>query len=441
MVRLPRWGGNGMSVISKLKMLAAAGAGSSENWYLAFEYNSISDTPYTVRVDSNEDVYVGGFSYGTSSGPTSRGSFIIKFNSDGESQWEKLYYHSSDRYWIDDFDVGSDGYIYATGYASTTIRDWTSFKIDASDGSRIATYKHSGSSVDQVYRCVWSDIINGLVAVGKTHSHPTYTTGAYWAGVNSNATINDYMQGGNYTNLFNDVCVSGTVHFYVGSTSSSGSSFGFLMRTTSSLTAGMSSVEFGNNCSWESCDRIGTSDAVILGTEYGAGGGIRVVRITNGLFEVWGKQVAIPSGGAVIDVKTDSNDNIYLMISSTAGVTIACLDSSGNLVWSNTLSNSNGTINPYRLAISEDQQFLYVSGYDTFSLTSGAGFLFKLAVDGSGTGTFGDFTYAAESTTVTTNPAQTRRADSLTYTGVSLSQTSQSVTTATPTYTTELTNL
>lgn len=429
-----------MSLTSKLTTIGAAGAGSSENWYLAFEYNSISDTPYTVRVDSNDDVYVGGFSYGTSSGPSRRGGFIIKFNSDGEIQWEKLYYHSSDRYWIDDFDVGSDGYIYAIGYANTTIRDWTSFKIDASDGSRIATYKHSGSSIDQISKCVWSDPINGLVAIGRTYSHPTYTTGAYWAGVNSNATINDYMQGGNYTNLFSDVCVSGTVHFYVGQTSASGSSFGLLMRTVNSLTASMAGIEFGSNCGWYACDRIGTSDAVILGQKSGVTG-VRVVRITNGLFEVWGKQVAIQSGGSAIDVKTDSNDNIYLMISSTAGVTIACLDSSGNLVWSNTLSNSNGTITPYRLAISEDQQFLYVSGADAFSLTSGAGFLAKLAADGSGTGTFGDFTYASENPTVTANNLETRRADSLTYTGVSLSQTSQSVTTATPTYTTELTNL
>jgi len=438
MVRLPRWGGNGMSLTSKLTTIAAAGAGGGENWYLAFEYNSLSDTSYTVRVDSNDDVYVGGFSYGTSSGPTSRGGFIIKFNSDGESQWEKLYYHSSDRYWIDDFDVGSDGYIYAIGYANSTVRDWTSFKIDASDGSRIATYKHSGSSIDQVYRCVWSDITNGLVAVGRSYSHPTYSTGAYWAGVNSNATISDYMQGGNYTNMFSDVCVSGTVHFYVGQTSASGSGFGFLMRT-SSLTAGMSSVEFGNNCGWFACDRIGTSDAVILGQKGGVNGA-RVVRISHGLSEIWNKQVTV-SDNSKEDVKTDSSDNIYILLRGTGGFTVVCLDSSGDLVWSNKLSNSNGNMTAYRLAISEDQQFLYVSGADAFSLTSGAGFLAKLAADGSGTGTFGDFTYAAESATVTTNSAETRRGDYLSYTGLSLSQTSQSVTTATPTYTTELTNL
>lgn len=429
-----------MSLTSKLTTIAAAGAGGSENWYLAFRNNSIRDVPYTVKVDSNNDLYVAGFSYGTSSGPTSRGGFIIKFNSDGESQWEKIYYHSTERYWINDIGIDGTSYVYAVGYANTTINDWTSFKIDASDGSLIAKFKHSGSSIDQVDRCVYDTRYTPgyLIGVGKTHSHSSYTTGAYWTWINQYASQADYIQGGNYTNIFNDVCVSDNVYYYVGSTSADGS-YGFLMRTLNTANGSMSSVEFGAGCSWVACDRIGTSDAIIMGIKSGVNGA-RVVKINSSLVEQWNKQVTV-TDNVEEDVITDSSDNIYILFRATTGFTIVCLDSSGDLVWSNRLSNSNGDMTAYRLALSDDEEFLYVTGYDTFSLTSGAGFLVKLAVDGSGTGTSGDFTYQAESATVITNSSEVRQSDSLTYAGISLSSTSQTVTTATPTYTTELINI
>lgn len=439
MVRLPRWGGNGMSLTSKLTTIAAAaGAGGSGNSYLAFRYNSIRDAPYTVKVDSNNDVYVAGFSYGTSSGPTSRGGFIIKFNSDGESQWEKIYYHSTERYWINDIGIDGTSYVYAVGYANTTVNDWTSFKIDASDGSLIAKIKHSGSSIDQMDRCVWSDNTNSLIAVGKTYSHSSYTSGAYWGSVSSNAGVADYLQGGNSTNLFNDVCVSGNIHYYVGLTSADGS-YGFLMRTINTVNGSIGSVEFGAGCNWIACDRIGTSDAIIMGIKSGVDGA-RVVKVNSVNVEQWSKQVTV-TDNIEEDVVTDSSDNIYLLFRTTTGFTIVCLDSSGDLVWSNRLSNSSGNMTASRLALSNDEKFLYVTGYDTFSLTSGAGFLAKLLADGSGTGTSGDFTYQAESATVTTNSPEVRQGDSLTYAGVSLTATVPSVTTATPTYTTELINI
>ena len=183
------------------------------------------------------------------------------------------------------------------------------------------------------------------------------------------------------------------------------------MRGLNTANGSLSSVEFGAGCSWIACDRIGTSDAIIMGIRSGVNGA-RVVKINSNLLEQWNKQVTV-TDNIEEDVVTDSSDNIYLLFRTTTGFTIVCLDSSGDLVWSNRLSNSGGNMTASRLALSNDEEFLYVTGYDTFSLTSGAGFLAKLAADGSGTGTSGDFTYQAESATVTTNSSEVRQSDTI----------------------------
>ena len=80
MVRLPRWGGNGMSITSKLTTLAAAGGGADAGFILEVDpYESGGTLFKTFTIDSSGNAFLAGHT-----DSSDRYAFICKANTDGE---------------------------------------------------------------------------------------------------------------------------------------------------------------------------------------------------------------------------------------------------------------------------------------------------------------------------------------------------------------------
>lgn len=95
-------------------------------------------------------------------------------------------------------------------------------------------------------------------------------------------------------------------------------------------------------------------------------------------------------------ITVDQYDNIYVAgIDNTNRVYIAELDSSGNLVWQNYLTDNSSTYSVKKIGAYED--YLYVCGNQ-----STKGFLLKIPINGSipGNGTYGSITYGVSNATI-----------------------------------------
>jgi hypothetical protein len=139
-------------------------------------------------------------------------------------------------------------------------------------------------------------------------------------------------------------------------------------------------------------------------------------------------------------ITTDSSDNIYVTGYWDNGpdydIFITKYNSSGAIQWQRTLAGGNGTDYAYGIT-TDSSDNIYVTGYwdngpdyDTF--------ITKLPNDGSGTGTYGNFTYAEGSLTDSAGSltdsagSLTDSAGSLTDSAGSLTDSAGSLTEGTP---------
>lgn len=137
----------------------------------------------------------------------------------------------------------------------------------------------------------------------------------------------------------------------------------------------------------------------------------------------WQRRLDGGYGGRWSSVVCDSSTNIYVVgkYENSSGdeiMMIAKYNSSGTLQWQRTMTHSQGfdLIPQY---VIHDGSTLYITGYLMESSNYQSLMIFKLPDDGSLTGTYGKYTYAASSLTAST-PSVTSQSNSVSSASASL---------------------
>ncbi len=307
-----------------------------------------SDYGYGLALDSSGGVYVGGMT--TSIGNASNYFFLAKYDSSGTIQWQRaLGSNNNDQ--GNNVATDSSDNVYICGTSATSgagAEELILIKYNSSGTQQ--WQRRLGGSANDVARGVTTDSSDNVYVCGSTNS---VTSG-------SDALIVKYDSSGNiqwqrilYGSTQSDnarkiaVDSSGNV-YVVGDTSSSGQ---------------------------------GYSDLLIA--KYDSSGNIQWQRTLGGTINEYGYGVAVDSsGGVYVGATTNS------VVTYDNDILVAKYNSSGTIQWQRYLTAAGGYEMLYDLTI-DDSGSLYIGGNITV----------KLPDDGSSTGTYGTYTYAASSLT------------------------------------------
>ena len=353
------------------------GGSEGEEWFIA-KYNSggviqwqrtlggsNNDEAFGVAVDSSGNVYVCGRD--SSSSGTYTWNTLVKYNSSGSLQWQKRLGNS----WVDygyALAIDSSGNVYSVGRQTNTttgrFEAWVQ-KYD-SDGNLDWQRKIAGSSGVSGFWGVAFDSNDNLYACGSTNSSGAGGSDIFLVKYNSSGGIQwQRTLGGSGTDTGADVAVDSSDNVYI---------TGY---TRSSLPSG-------------------TGSAAFFVAKYDTDGN-----------DDWKRIIGSSAFDQSHGVSTDSSGNVYITgeiydgsTSWTAG--IVKYDSSGTLQWQRGLSNgTTHATKGKKIKVMGDS--FYISGSDDKN-PSGTNYepnalLAKFPTDGSLTGTYGSFTYAASSHT------------------------------------------
>jgi uncharacterized delta-60 repeat protein len=319
---------------------------------------SESEVGESVTVDSSDNVYVTGYSATQSAG--SIDTFIAKYNSSGNLQWQRIL-GSTDTDRGSSISFDSLGNVYITGYSNGTPggdNDLTIVKYDSS--GTLQWQRILGGTGTNIGRSVSVDSSGNIYVAGYTTSEGEGGNDGLIAKYNSSGTIQwQRVFGGTDAEIFHSVSVDSSGNIYVaGYTTSEG--------------------EGGN-------------DLLVL--KYDSSGALQWQRIL---------------GGTGLDrahgVSVDSSDNVYALgVTNSEGEgsydgLIVKYDSSGNLQWQRILG---GTGNDWfeGITIDKNDNILVSGRTSTNTSEAHAVFLAKLPSDGSLIGAYrlngGDFVYRA----------------------------------------------
>ena len=300
---------------------------------------------YAVHVDDSGNVYVGGKT------EPSHDAILFKYNSSGVLQWKKELGTTSSYEYINGLAMDSSGNIYAASYME----------------SKPAVIKLNSS--------------------GNTIWQRKYDKNGQPAGVAIDSSDNVYL---------------------VGNTSQAGQGGDdiLLIKYNSSGTSqwertlGSSISQRGYDLAVDSSDNIFVVGRTHSGTIYSGDEDVVLAKYDSSGNLLWQRQL----GGSGMDsyydgIAIDNSDNVYLSIMNT-GQTLTAVkyDNDGNIQWQNSL-NTTGTEYNKNMAVDPDGSNIYIVGHCDVSGASTEWVVAKLPGDGTGTGTYGTFTYSASSLT------------------------------------------
>jgi len=403
--------------------------------YWIAEYGSttlLEERGRKVKVDSSGNVYMGGYSntYDSSNGNKVHTGFIVKYDKTGAIQWQRTLSKpgiTTGGVYLFDISIDSSGNVYVCG-------------TDESRRNFVAKYNNSG--VIQ-----WQRTLQGYffgeeaLGVGTDSSNNVYIGGMtrngnqrtpFVAKYNSSGTIQWQKRfGNNFRHQLYGATVDSSGNVYIvgdGGTRTDGTSFDgiFFAKINSSGTVqweqtlggdtSTNNTEAGQNIILDSSGNVYIVGRAYLGTyaswrllvaKYNSSGTIQWQRTLDSTsFAEFGYDVAVdPSGNVYIcgtkDTNVTGNPRAHDVI-------IAKYNSSGTLQWQRTLNNSqyNKIEEGYGITV-DDKGTVYVTGSTETGGTNtdpkSIAFIAKLPSDGSLTGTYGRFTYAASSFTSATS--------------------------------------
>tara|TARA_B100000927_G_scaffold114130_1_gene92336 strand:- start:1618 stop:3021 length:1404 start_codon:yes stop_codon:yes gene_type:complete len=390
--------------------LGLGGAGVGNHFYFTFPTGGGYPQPYDIQLDSSGNLYVCG-KKDTSAG------FVLKFNSKGALQWGKEYNTSSIEFYGIEVDSSHNVYvagsIYHYGYwffvmkynssgviqwerqlgNTTGSHDHTNYCLTIDGGSNVylGGKEDYGGSGDPMFFAKWN-------SSGTLQWQKRLQTGTYLDTVHSM----DAEGGGNrvyVTGLTYQPTGSGNIYIGVITQSSGGHFWSRLIRGNN----GAGTMTYRNF----DCATYG-NDVFVAASVHGAdahGGGqdILVTRYNYMGSEQWCRIIGSTSNAEYVrGIATDSSGNCYVIgYNDSFNVILLKLNSSGVLQWQRTFS---GTGNEFTSgpAIKVDDSGSFYFAVQTTTPIGGANtprhcMIVKLPVDGSLTGTYGDFTYAASS--------------------------------------------
>ena len=391
-----------MSNISKLTLLAAAGAGGDSYWISTIAGDGVMRSPKgeDVAVDSSDNIYV--VAETVQSGSVSQKGALVKYSTDGEVLWARTY----------------------SGSSTATNARFHTVRVDSNDdiivGGQdtgnfvVCKYDSSGSLVYQKKTTGYFGTPNGMNLDSSDNIYFTTDT-TYLVKLNSSGAFQfARLLSGSYIG-FQDIAVATSGNIYVcGQTDASpiGPNVGaFLAKYNSSGTlqwqrgyGGTTGSDYAHGIALDSSENIYTTGRM---TSFGAGSNDTYINKHNSSGTL---QFTRTLGGGVTEygfgMAVDADDNVLLCGLGTTGAPaynaflLALYSSSGTLQWQRGLGTGD-TCQANRVAFNANGDIL-VTGQE--NLSNGNWITAKLPVDGSLTGTYGRFYYFA---TTFTDTAQT----------------------------------
>jgi uncharacterized delta-60 repeat protein len=394
-----------MSGIST-KLLQAAAGREAVSFWIALLGGTGTDYGNAVAIDSADNIIVAGFT--TSDGAGSNDLLIAKYNSAGALQWDRT--------------LGGTGNDYGNAVAIDSANNIIVTGFTTSDGAGsndllIAKYNSAGAlqwdrtlggTGNDVGMAVAIDSANNIIVTGHTTSDGAGGLDVLIAKYNSAGALQWVRTlGGTGTDYGRAVAIDSANNIIVtGVTTSDGAGSNDLLiakyNSAGALqwdrTLGEWNIDVGNAVAIDSANNIivtgytasdgaGSNDFLIA--KYNSAGALQWVRTLGGTGADVGMAVAIDSANNIIVTGHTASDG-----AGGADVLIAKYNSAGALQWVRTLG---GTGTDYGNAVAIDSaDNIIVAGYTASDGAGGADLLIaKLPPNGSGTGTYGSFTYEA----------------------------------------------
>ena len=313
--------------------------------------SNLTNESYGIAVDSSENVYVAGVHQFNSGYDL----LIAKYNSSGDVQWQRTLGTSAGFEYSGKIALDPSGNLYIGGYTQlspyTADVDFIVVKYDSS--GNLQWQRTIGASS--------ADYPGGIAVDGSGNVYVNGYLGTYNIAIakyNTSGTLQwQRTLGGSGTDIANGIAVDSSGNSYIIGRTSSGGAGGndFLI----------AKYDTSGNLEWQ---------RTLGGTDYETGRGVAV----------------------------DSSGNVYVTGSTQYGpagsndVLIAKYNSSGVIQWQRTLGAS-GVDNAFGIT-TDNSGNIYFTGR-TYSVDPSAWYILtaKLPDDGSGTGTFGIYTYATSS--------------------------------------------
>lgn len=378
--------------------------GVSEKYWIITLGGSGNDYGNGIAHDASGNVYATG--YGNSDGPGGNDLIVSKYDKDGNQLWDKAL-GTNTAYRNDDngrmVAVDSSGNVYVVGTTN----------LLGPDSMMIAKYNSSGvhqwdktfgdTSTDNKGYGICVDSSDNILVCGSSNKG-TSGTGAILLKINSSGAEQwQKTLDGTQTQLVYDVSVDSSDNIYIGGyTTISGYPYSLLAKYNSSGTlqwnkkiGGSTTSDYGRSVTVDSSDNI-----YVGGVSTGGGVGVYdsyLVKYNSSGTYQW--QKALGTSGQQISIwgmTSDSSDNVYVAGAYSSSYFFAKYDSDGNLEWQRSLGGSGSDV---AYSISADTKGnIYVMGVTSSSGAGSNDFMFaKLPSDGTKTGTYGSFTYAASS--------------------------------------------
>jgi hypothetical protein len=308
-----------------------------------------SEYGFGIKVDASGNVYVCGST--SSAGAGSDDILIVKYTSSGSIQWQKVLGSAGIESGLA-ITVDSSGYIYLTGYTNSS----------GSNDILIVKYDSTGSIQWQRTLGGGGNDIGRGISVDTSGN--VYVTGNSPVGAGGNDII---------IAKYN---TSGVIQWQTS-----------LGRTSGDACRSVSIDGSGNIYVVGSTDPGSSSVTDIIISKYNTSGAIQ-----------WQRTLSSSSTDVGYGISVDSSGNSY--ITGTGGaaidIIIAKYDSNGSIQWQRTLSTGSGNDAGNGISLSSSGD-IYITGWaNVFNQDI---LIAKLPGNGTKTGTYGSFTYAASSLT------------------------------------------
>ena len=369
-----------------------------------------ADYSYGVAVDGDENVYIAGVT--SSQGAGGDDALIVKYDTSGAIQWQRSLGGSGSDY-ANAVAVDSSGNVYVAGSTTSQGAGVADVLITKYNTSGTIQWQRSlGGAGSDIGRSIAVDSSGNVYVAGQTASQGAGSNDFLITKYNTSGTIQwQRSLGGASNDTGQGIAVDSSGYVYVTgqNTSQGAGNIDFLIAkyNTSGTIQWQRSLGGASNDNGQGIAVDSSGNVYIIGyTDSQSAGSFDVLIAkynTSGTIQ-WQRRL----GGASVELgygcAVDSSGNVYITgytASQGAGgndLLIAKYDTSGTIQWQRSLGGP-GTERGYGIAVDSSGN-VYISGYTTSQGAGGDDVLIaKLPGDGSLTGTYGNFTYAATTLT------------------------------------------
>ena len=406
------------------------------------------DSSNDIEVDSSSNVHIVGRTASYSKG------FVLQLNGSGVIQWERNIGSSNSQYY-NAVATDSSGNVYAAGRTN-----------DAGQGGYdflIAKYNSSGTEQWQITFGTNSPHTEEAWGIDVDSSGNVYVSGQYmisgtayngWAiaKFNSSGSLQwqKYLYSGSGDYAFKLAYSSGGDVYVCGqATAGQGGDDAVVAKFdgSSGNLLWQRGLGAGSSQNWRNIAIDSSNNIYLIGSD-GANSKALVAKYSSSGTIQWQKYFGHGGWQSGFGIAIDSSDKIYISGTTDnnagpgggASSFIAKLDTSGDLEWQRSLGSTQSDGDNTQISV--DDTHFYVTTRTASGSQSGDNILVaKLPVDGSGSGTYGDFTYAEESGMSMSTSSLTAFTSSLSNGTPSLTRSSSSLTDAAGSMSSSTTNV